>query len=181
MAPQRVIILRHGEKPGDPAAPDDSASPDLSPAGVARAKMLATQIPKKFETFDFLFAAANSNKSHRPVETVQPLATALDLSPAKFVQSYANESYATLADDILKKPKYSEKVIVICWHHGNIPALGVALGATWAQLAAAPELIARPSPGIDRLKWNPDVFDRFWILDLLAGEVVKFQSIPQQP
>jgi len=112
---------------------------------------------------------------------VQPLASALDLSPAKFNQSYANESFETLADDLLKKPKYAEKVIVICWHHGNIPALGVALGASWAQLAAAPELIARPSPGIDRLRWNPDVFDRFWVLDLLAGEVVKFQSVPQQP
>lgn len=181
MAPQRIIILRHGEKPGDPSAPDDPGSPDLSPAGVARAKMLAKQIPETFGSIDFLFAAANSNKSHRPVETVQPLATALDLDPADFVQSYPDDCYATLAYDLLRKQKYSEKIIVICWRHGHIPALAVALGASWAQLAAAPELIARPSPGIDRLKWDPAVFDRFWILDLIAGEVVKFQSVPQQP
>jgi broad specificity phosphatase PhoE len=181
MSPKRVIILRHGEKPGDPAAPDDPASPDLSPEGVARANMLVTQIPRKFGTFDFLFAAADSVNSHRPLETVKPLAKQLGLGPDEFIRTYPNKSYSDLAETVLREPKYSDAVIVICWHHGNIPALGVALGATWPQLAAAPELIARQSPGIDALKWNPTVFDRFWILDLLAGEVVKFQSIPQQP
>ena len=48
MAPQRIVILRHGEKPGDPGAPDVPASPNLSPDGVARARMLETLIPAKF-------------------------------------------------------------------------------------------------------------------------------------
>jgi hypothetical protein len=54
MAPNRVVILRHGEKPGDPAAPDDPADPNLSPAGMQRANMLMTLIPSKFGNLNFL-------------------------------------------------------------------------------------------------------------------------------
>ena len=183
MAPVRVVILRHGEKPGDPAAPDDPASPDLSPAGYARAQMLAAMIPKKFGPLDYLFAAADSKASRRPVETVKPLAKKIGFGPDRFDKMYPNASYAKLADDLLKKTEYSGKLIVICWHHGNIPALGVALGATWAQLASAPELIGRASPDVSGLKWNPTVFDRFWVLDYdgSEGDGVRFQSMPQQP
>ena len=180
MAPVRVVILRHGEKPGDPSAPDDPASPDLSPEGYARAQMLATKIPEKFGPLDYLFAAADSANSRRPVETVKPLAKKIGFGPDRFDKIYANKSYARLADDLLKKREYSGKLIVICWHHGNIPALGAALGATWAQLATAPELIGRAAPGLSGLKWNPKVFDRFWVLDFGAGEGVKFESMSQQ-
>jgi phosphohistidine phosphatase SixA len=181
MAPSRVVILRHGEKPGDPAAPDDPANPNLSSEGVARAQMLATQIPKKFGTVDFLFAAADSVNSRRPVETVKPLAEELHFGPDKFIKTYPNKAYAQLAEALCEEPKYSGKSIVICWHHGNIPFLAVALGVTWTQLANAPELVGHPSPAMNGLKWNPEVFDRFWVLDFVAGEGVKFQSMPQQP
>jgi broad specificity phosphatase PhoE len=180
MSPRRVVILRHAEKPGDPTAPDDPASPELSEQGVARAQMLATLIPEKFGPLDFLFAAADSANSRRPVETVKPLAKKIGFGPDRFDKIYPNKTYAKLADDLLKKPEYLGKLIVICWHHGNIPLLGVALGATWAQLAVAPELIGPKSPAINGLKWDPKVFDRFWILDFAADEGVKFQSIPQQ-
>jgi broad specificity phosphatase PhoE len=180
MAPARIVILRHGEKLGAPESPDDPASPDLSPAGYARAQMLATLIPKKFGPLDYLFAAADSKTSHRPVETVKPLAKIIGFGPDRFDKIYPNNSYAKLADDLLKRPEYAGKLIVICWHHGNIPALGAALGATWAQLATAPELIGRAAPGLGGLKWDPKVFDRFWVLDFGAEEGVKFQSMPQQ-
>ena len=91
MAPNRIVILRHGEKPGDPAAPDDPADPNLSPPGVERADMLVTLIPSKFGNLNFLVAAENSNKSHRPVETLQPLANKLEFNGDKFIQTYAND------------------------------------------------------------------------------------------
>jgi broad specificity phosphatase PhoE len=178
MAPKRIVILRHGEKPGDPAAPDDPANPDLAPAGVARATMLATLIPAKFGTPDWLIAAASSDKSHRPVETLQPLADALGFGPDKFIQTYKNDDYAKLANELLNKPRYSGKLVVVCWHHGNIPGLGLALGATAAQLQTAPEISARE----DGLHWNATVFDRFWILDFAVGQRgVTFQSVQQSP
>ena len=181
MAPVRVVILRHGEKPGDPAAPDDPSSPDLSAEGLARAQMLATLIPMKFGPLDYLFAAADSENSHRPVETVKPLAKKIGFGPDRFDKIYPNKAYAKLAEDLLSKSEYSRKLIVICWHHGNIPELGLALGATSTQLATAPELIHRPSSDGNGLKWKPTVFDRFWVLDFAAGGGVQFQSIPQQP
>jgi len=171
MAPNRIVILRHGEKPGDPAAPDDPADPNLSPPGVERADMLVTLIPSKFGNLNFLVAAENSNKSHRPVETLQPLANKLEFNGDKFIQTYANDSYPVLASDLLARRKYSGTLIIICWHHGNIPQLALTLGVTRTQLATAPEM----SSG----KWNPLVFDRFWILDFGGAGGVLFQSVPQ--
>ena len=173
MAPIRAVILRHGEKPGDPASPDDSINPNLAPPGIARANMLVTLIPNKFGTPDFLIAAANSNKSQRPVETLLPLAIRLNFQADRFIQAYANDLYSALAADLLAMPKYSGKLVIVCWHHGNIPQLGLALGATPAQLATAPELNGG--------KWNPRVFDRCWILDFRVGQGVVFQSVPQEP
>jgi broad specificity phosphatase PhoE len=106
--------LRHGEGPRDPAAPDDPADPNLSPAGVERAKMLVTLIPSKFGNLYFLVAAENSNKSHRPVETLQPLANKLEFPADKFIQTYANDSYPVLASDLLVKRKYLGTLIIVC-------------------------------------------------------------------
>jgi hypothetical protein len=170
MAPNRIVILRHGEKPGNPAAPDDPADPNLSPAGVARANMLATLIPSRFGNLNFLVAAENSNKSHRPVETLQPLANKLEFQADEFIQTYQNDSYPVLASDLLVRQKYSGALIIVCWHHGNIPQLALKLGATATQLATPPEM----SSG----KWNPLVFDRFWVLEFEGGTVV-FRSVPQ--
>jgi hypothetical protein len=170
MAPNRIVILRHGEKLGDPAAPDDPTDPNLSPAGVERANMLVALIPSKFGNPNFLAAAENSNKSHRPVETLQPLANKLHFLADKFIQTYPNDSYAALAADLRAKPKYSSTLVIVCWHHGNIPQLALTLGATPTQLATAPEM--------SRGKWNPLVFDRFWVLDF-GSEGVSFQSVPQ--
>jgi hypothetical protein len=48
----------------------------LSPAGLQRAGRLASYIPQTFGKPDFLFAAADSEQSHRPVETIEPLSQA---------------------------------------------------------------------------------------------------------
>ena len=171
MAPKRIVILRHGEKPGNPADPDTPANPDLSPPGFARATRLVTIIPGKFGGPDFLVAAADSVKSHRPVETLQPLANELHFESDRFIQTYVNADYSDLATDLLTKSDFSGKLVIVCWHHGNIPDLALALRAPLAQLMATPEMSAG--------RWDPTVFDRFWILDYGAGDAVAFQSMAQ--
>jgi broad specificity phosphatase PhoE len=178
MAPKRVVLLRHGEKPGGAAAPDDPAQPHLAPAGVERAKMLAALIPAKFGTPDYLIAAKDSDQSHRPVETLQPLATALQFGDDKFIKSFKNAEYPALATALLSDARYSGLLVIVCWHHGNIPELGLALDMTEAQLATAPEIAFHQG----RPKWDATVFDKFWVIDFVAGQPgVAFQSIEQKP
>ena len=106
--PSQVLIIRHGEKVGDPKKDDDGGR-HLSTQGSARAAALPSlfapaepqlsckfyhkgeefigsyrQIPLKgsaprFSTPNFIFATERSKHSNRPVETVTPLGTALQL------------------------------------------------------------------------------------------------------
>ena len=66
-----VFIIRHAEKP--------SEGPHLSDAGRERAQALVGVFGDCFCKSDALIAAANNRKSARPVETLEPLSTALNL------------------------------------------------------------------------------------------------------
>ena len=102
IGPSQVLIIRHGEKVGDPKKDDDGGR-HLSIQGSARAAALPSlfapadpqlscklhhqsgefiglyrQIPTKgeaprFAAPNFIFATQNSKHSKRPVETVTPL------------------------------------------------------------------------------------------------------------
>lgn len=115
-----VLIMRHAEKPGDPH------EADLSPEGQERAKRLPPYLLEIFGKPDFLFASSVSRHSKRPIETLTPLATQCEL---KIDDSYADQDYGALAHDLRKDQKYTGAVIVICWHHGNIPNMMHALKA----------------------------------------------------
>jgi len=159
----KVLIIRHGEKPGDPAIDSDSDSRDLSSRGFERAKALATFIPQTFGRPDFLFATHASKHSDRPVETITPLSQAIGIG---IDDKHADDDFQNVADDILSHPKYAGKLILICWHHGKIPELTGALGGN------APE---DPWPGT--------VFDRVWSLEIpnpSDGQGIPVQNIPQQ-
>jgi phosphohistidine phosphatase SixA len=151
--PSAVYVIRHAEKP------DSADDPNLSSKGYERAKALAGVIPQHFCTPDFIFATAPSKHSVRPLETVRPLAEVLKM---KILDPYADADYAKLAHDLLTDPRYSGKTILVCWHHGAIPNLAKALGAK-----DAPD------------KWNPDVFDRVWLLKFADGKV-QFLNLPQK-
>jgi hypothetical protein len=154
MSVQRVVLLRHAEKPAG------SRDPNLSPAGQARAKMLATMIPERFPNPGALFATHDSKHSDRPEETLQPTADALHM---KLHHHFQDAQYACLAAK-LTDPAYDETLAIVCWHHGELPELAVALGVPQAVVnATAPILQPAPATGIG--KWNPQVFDYFWILD----------------
>jgi broad specificity phosphatase PhoE len=118
--PKMILVMRHAEKPADPA------DPNLTAAGKKRAKQLARWIPKEFSKPDFIFAAAISAHSARPYETVKPLSKRIRVG---IDGKIADNDYGVLAQELLTKKKYAGKNIVVCWHHGNIPSLMRMLGA----------------------------------------------------
>ena len=135
MALSLLLLMRHAEKTADPQ------DPDLSPAGLERAKKLADYIPQEFDPLDFLFASALSRHSARPYETIKPLSKKIGLP---IDATYADNDYEAFAGALLSDPRYSGKKILVAWHHGNIPPLANALGAPAGQY---------PNP------WNASVFN----------------------
>jgi hypothetical protein len=150
--PSQVLILRHAEKPAE------AHNPDLSPMGFARADMLAKAIPDFFPNIDFLFAAAPSKQSDRPVETLTPLSKTLAMP---LDTDIADEGYEVLAADLLSDARYAGKRVVICWHHGNIPELALGLKVPKAEIKNA--------QGMEGMHWDPTVFDAFWLIKLADG------------
>jgi hypothetical protein len=173
-----VLIVRHGEKLGDSFS-DQDGGPNLSTRGSARAAALpqlfapaqppygcALSIGKgqgftgsympaqtpgtapRFSTPNFLFATQASKNSNRPVETITPLSAALNLTCD---DKHADGDYAAAANDILTNSKYTGRVVLVSWHHGNIPNLATALGVTNPP----------PRPG--------SVFDRVWVISYSDG------------
>ena len=159
--PAHVLIIRHGEKP-----PATEKSPDLTPEGKERAEALpklfqtSAAEPAPFPAPDFLFAAKDSAKSRRPHETIAPLAKALKL---KVNSDFAAEDVAGLAHELFHNPQYAGKTVLVCWHHGKIPALAAQLKAVGA-----------PDP------WDPEVFDRVWQIDYDKEGKATFTNLPQR-
>lgn len=154
--PATIYIIRHAEKLTD-------KRPDLAPEGFHRAALIPRLfLPAAGESRvllpkpDFIFATARSKNSNRPVETVMPLSSALN-EPIN--NEILDDDYPKLAEELLSG-KYAGKVVLVAWHHGKIPALTFALGAT---------------PPTE--KW-PDVqFDRIWRIDYAAGKA-KLTDLP---
>jgi hypothetical protein len=159
--PKLIMIIRHAEKP-----PEESKSVDLSSEGKERAAALpklfeaSDKRSKPFPIPDFIFATKNTKHSHRPLETVTPLAKKLKLT---IDSEYADAEYGKLADHIFQSAKYAGKTILISWHHGMIPQLAEKLKATDA-----------PS------SWKGSVFDRVWQITYDEQVKTSFENLPQQ-
>jgi len=184
--PGSVLIIRHGEKVGDPKKDDDGGR-NLSIRGSARAVALPSlfspampqlsckfhahnkgfvgeyrQIPLKgtaprFPTPNYIFATEPSKHSKRPLETVLPLATALNLPVHDNVKD-DDPGIKKMVSAVLNE--FPGQVILICWHHGKIPEIAKALG------------IAKPP------KWDGKVFDRVWQITFPKGKA-KLDDLPQ--
>ena len=186
--PALVMILRHGEKLGDPnndhdkyinlsirgssraaAIPSlfDSATPawectwstDGQKVSGSYTQTTSSPVQPRFPLPDFIFATKPSGSSNRPVETITPLSVVLGLS---IDANHSDEHYHHVAKDILTKDKYAGKIVLICWHHGNIPALATALGAQNVP------------------PWDGTVFDRVWSIPFDKGVAGSVQNDPQQ-
>jgi phosphohistidine phosphatase SixA len=127
--------MRHAEKPDNPT------DPNLTDSGQERAEKLASYIPQTFGSPDYIFAAALSKHSARPYETVEPLAKK---TGKPIDATFADQDYGALASTLLSSPEYADKLVVVCWHHGNIPSLLRMLGCKAGDY---------PDP------WDPKVFN----------------------
>jgi phosphohistidine phosphatase SixA len=156
--PQALLLMRHAEKP------DDKSDPDLSAAGLERAKNLPGRIQAILcEPVQFIFAARRSAHSNRAVETVTPLSLSVGVNINSDV---ADKDYAVLAKQILNEEVYDGKRIVVCWHHDNLADLAATLGA-------APQ----DYPGV----WPGTVFDLVLVFKWDAGELSVTQSWDDAP
>ena len=138
-----ILIIRHAENPAD--------GHGLSPRGEARAKSYVnywqnfTVDSKRLEP-TAVVVAADSKQSHRPRLTVEPFAKAAHLT---IDDRFANKQPADLAAGL--RANYEGKVVLVCWHHGQIPAVLRALGA-------GPETL------LPNGKWPKTVYD--WVIML---------------
>ena len=134
-APALIILIRHAEKPGETKATpiDDSeiTDPYLSSAGYYRAGAYSAYFDAKkngglYPKIDSIFATKATRRSNRPFLTVAPLGAA--------VGKTVNVDYDNKPDGIAKLAatllggKYAGQTVLICWHHGTMPALAAALG-----------------------------------------------------
>jgi hypothetical protein len=69
-----------------------------------------------------------------------------------------------LASQLLSDPRYADAgaLIVVCWHHGNIPSMAHALRA---------KLGSYPDP------WDADVFNQILVLSYLDDREPKIDSL----
>jgi hypothetical protein len=152
--PATILLIRHAEKLTD-------GRMDLSPTGFERARLLPGVFSPAgarpdLPTPQVLFATHVSEHSNRPVQTVTPLAAALHLP---IDDSFKNEDYPALASALLSG-KYADKVVLVVWHHGKMPQLASALGATPPYTP-----------------WPDTQYDRIWRIDYANGKAT-LQDLP---
>lgn len=159
--PRQIILIRHAEKP-----PEELMRVDLTEQGTARAAALhklfekSADRPDPLTKPDFVIAGANTKKSERSVLTAAPLAKRFDL---KVNATIEKNDYPRLAAELLSKPIYAGKTVLVVWNHSNLPGLAKALGAD-----GVPE------------HWNPEVFDRVWTVTWDDKGKATFTDMPQR-
>ena len=155
MPPATILLLRHAEKTGI------EGDRGLSPEGEVRAERLATWVPETYGTPDVQIASSDTPKSRRPNLTIDPLARATRLPIDDTVK---NEHFKELAGRLLSDPRYSRKLVVVCWHQGKLPKLAKRLGAP---AGSYPE------------KWGRETFDRVLRLDYQGSSVPNVTKVTQ--
>ena len=138
---QRVIIIRHGEKPdlGD----------NLSCQGFNRALQLPNVLNKKIGTPDFVFVPSiNTGKktsTARMYQTIVPFAVKYNLT---INTKFEVDDYSGLAGDVLKK----SGTVLLVWEHKGIDNIAKALGVK------------------ETAKWDSEDFDTIWIINFKNGK-----------
>lgn len=147
--PQRLVLMRHAEKTGNPS------DPALSERGAWRAEALVAAIPRQLGTIDFVIAAKSTMKSARPYLTVEPFARSAGLA---IDEQWNTRDVGAVASAVLGDAAYIGRSGLICWRHDTLQGLARSLGAQDAPV------------------WLEEIYDRFWILDYdPAGAVLSDQ------
>lgn len=157
--PTQILLLRHGEKPDDPAVVQ------LSERGRQRAQALVALLGRgsaltREAPVVALYATRVTKHEHsfRTGETLLPTSKDLGLPVDT---RYDTDEYRHLAVSVLGNPAYRGKTVIICWTHHNIAQLASALGV-------------RPEPA----PWKNKTFDRLWVISL-AKPKPELRDLPQ--
>ena len=176
--PQRIMIIRHAEKPYVDAqgqtfgvgmdGREDQESLDVrgwQRAGALSVLFSSTEItqsrglsvPQRLYASNPENASATGGKSNRPKQTLIPLAQRLGLI---ICEDWRKGQETELCRDVLTK----NGTILISWQHEKIPAIAAAL----------------PSGNLPQMQiWPDDRFDLVWVFDLLPESTYMFKEIHQ--
>ena len=170
MAADRIIFIRHAEKPADGIGGIDekgrSDAYSLIPRGWQRAGALVHLFdpsrpvdPAASMLPDVIYAAGLGEGSHsrRSLQTATPLAQWLAPRRVPFVTSFAKEDHAGVAADIATR----SGIVLVVWEHKQIPAIA-----------------ARVAPGAGTPTDWPERFDLMWICDR-QGDAWRFRATSQ--
>jgi hypothetical protein len=138
--PQRIVIIRHGEKP--------QSGDNLSCAGLNRSLALPNVIDKKIGAVTAIFVPslknAHSTGNARMYQTVVPYAIRHNLPiNSKYEVDDVNGLVAAL--------RKQQGTVLVVWEHRHIDNIAKALGIQNAQ------------------KWDESDFDSIWVINLKTG------------
>ena len=136
--PKKVIIIRHAEK--------IQGGNNLNLRGYERAGALPFYFSgtplynNPAPTHIFATALAEPDSSVRTIQTCTPIANHYDLT---LNIDFKHTETEKLAQEILINPKYNDSTVLICWSHGHIGPIVLALG------------------GEDPGKWPKEIFNAY--------------------
>jgi hypothetical protein len=143
-----VLIIRHAEKPvnGSGLA---SEGQDRAEAYVGYFRSL--RLDSQPVHLDYLVAAEDSEHSLRSRLTLEPLARSIGLKPDTRFQSKRPQ-------DLVRelKARSHGKVVLICWHHHEIPQLLQELGTDPARLLPGGEWPGQQFGWMLRLRYDQE-------------------------
>jgi hypothetical protein len=182
--PSRIIILRHAEKLNAYA---------LCDLGRERADALAKQFLGQGAALS-LFApggapAAFMAVTLHPLETITPAAQtwALPLIDYSVVpnkdedddaaETEINARTQEAARDLMSKPEYDGKIVVVAWEHKHIASRKLEKDFRGQEVTFRQLLRLGQAPE----SWSDTNYDYFWIVDYAPGNPnpVKFQAVKQ--
>lgn len=164
--PREIVIVRHGEK----HAQAESKDGELRVRGCDR----AYQLPKLFSEKDrrdkphfdppVAVYAVRPGPGYRAIRAAETAAPTAETYGTPLIVVYTREQQEAVAREILSKPAYDGKTVLIVWEHHAVPALAKALKLPDSQ-----------NPG----DWPNSVFDQEWVIDY--DKSGKFRSFAIEP
>lgn len=170
----KIMVVRHGEKPGSPPPPNGVDSHGvvnqdcLIPRGWQRSGALACLFSdmgaaarKHLAVPTKVYATDPASKSKRPKETVSGVSQ-LQLNGADPDTTWGEGDEVTLVNHAKEDAKKGP--VLIGWHHEKIPAIANAI---IGNNTTAPQ------------HWPGKRFDMVWVFELQSDGTWKFDQVPQ--